>query len=228
MIRRPSSFSKAAEWTAAARARVGQSLPTTSAIASNGRQLSAARLNSSAGISGSRAARSGRWSSHQRRARRASVCRGCVRSLRKRSTFSPMCLRRRRICTLRSSSVPGGSANQRNHDGGVRAKNSRFMVVAHGADDLPTEVVSRIQDREYVAPVPIGLSGPAERVIGPSNRTVGCTDSIVRKIAAPVMSAADKGLLTRHPIMSSSVVFPHRFSGDVMHSRGVQVKTSKT
>jgi hypothetical protein len=44
IVGRPSSFSKATERTAAPRARSGQLPPTASAIASNGRHLSAARL----------------------------------------------------------------------------------------------------------------------------------------------------------------------------------------
>jgi proteasome lid subunit RPN8/RPN11 len=51
--------------------------------------------------------------------------------------------------------------------------------------------------------------------------------SIVRKTAAAVMFAVGRGRGTSSPMTSRSVVFPQRFSGAVIASRGVHVKASK-
>ena len=89
-----------------ARTLVGQVPPAVSAIASNGRQLSAARLNRLP-VSGSLAAKSFRWSVVHRAILRVSCLNSSARSARNCFTRSLDFLRRNLTITARSSSVSG-------------------------------------------------------------------------------------------------------------------------
>ena len=89
-----------------ARMLVGQVPPAVSAIASNGRQLSAARLNRLP-VSGSLAAKSFRWSVVHRAILRVSCLNSSARSARNCFTRSLDFLRRNLTITARSSSVSG-------------------------------------------------------------------------------------------------------------------------
>jgi hypothetical protein len=119
-------------------------------------------------------------------------------------------------------------SNESEYDGRMGSKRARLELFSDRSNDLPALPMSRIQDRENITPAAAGFPVATNVLSASSNKGVGRACSMVRKIAGPVISTADRGRLTRQPHTSRHVVFPQRFSGDDMLNRGVHVKTSKT
>ena len=189
---------------AASRARAGHSPPAASAMASRGRQLSAARSCSPSGTSGSAASSSAIWSPAHRHARRRTGSSQCRRSTRRRSTVSSARRRRIRSVTARSWSVAGSSP--------IRAMAlGAHVLKARGSKSSPavrtTTAVARVWP---LLMMPRSSWRSRRNVSASSTSSVDPHASTARNIAAGVMLAAGSGRRTSAPSTARAVVLPLR------------------